>query len=147
MTEPADPIDAYAYASGHPPSAARRVLVDFDKTIRPWGALLADDPPIDGAVEAIHAIQRAGYEVVILTSRASWTWWEDEAGRRNDDVTDFGLAQMRYVYEYLGRHGVFNVLVTAEKAPALVLFDDTAVRVSDEYPLAQAVSDWLKGQE
>jgi hypothetical protein len=136
-------IDAYALSAGHPPSASRRVLVDFDKTIRPWGDLVAFVEPLEGAVEAMRSLNRAGFEIIILTSRMSSTWWHDEAGRRGVDVAKFAAEQTAYVLEYLHRFGIPFDEVTAEKMPALAFFDDTAVRVSPEYPLARAVADFL----
>lgn len=139
-------IDAYALKAGHPPSAARRVLVDFDKTIRAWGDLVSYDPPLPGAAEAVRALDDAGYEVVILTSRMSPTWWRAEADRRGLDADQFGAEQAAYVIEYLNRYGIPFATVTSEKMPGLVFFDDTAVRVSPEFPLLDAVTAWLREQ-
>lgn len=139
-------IDAYALRAGHPPSAARRVLVDFDKTIRPWGELVSYVAPLPGAIEAMRALSAAGYEVVILTSRLSPTWWQAEAERRGLDVDTFGSQQTAYVLDYLTHWSIPFARITAEKMPALAFFDDTAVRVSAEYPLARAVEDFLGAQ-
>lgn len=136
-------IDTYALRTGHPPSAARRVLVDFDKTIRPWGDLVAYVDPLPGAAEAMRALDAAGYEVIILTSRLSPTWWRAEAGRRGLDTDQFGAEQTSYVMDYLARFDIPYASITVEKMPALAFFDDTAVRVSPEYPLADAVRDFM----
>jgi hypothetical protein len=141
-----EPIDAYALAAGHPPSAARRVLVDFDKTIRPWGELVGYMDPLPGAADAMRALDAAGYDVVILTSRMSPTWWASEAERRGVDIDDFGAEQAAYVMAYLDHFAIPYATITAEKMPGLAFFDDTAVRVTPEYPLAQAVADFLREQ-
>jgi hypothetical protein len=103
--------------------------------------------PEKGFVSAQYKIHlgdnRAGFEIIILTSRMSSTWWHDEAGRRRVDVAKFAAEQTAYVLEYLHRFGIPFDEVTAEKMPALAFFDDTAVRVSPEYPLARAVADFL----
>lgn len=138
-----DHVDAYALRAGHPPSAARRVLVDFDKTIRPWGDLIAYVDPLPGAAEAMRELAAAGYDVVILTSRMSPTWWRDEAERRGLDAEQFGSEQAGYVVDYLDRYGIPYATITAEKMPGLVFFDDTAVRVTPEYPLGAAIRDFL----
>lgn len=135
--------DAYALGRGHPPSAAGVVLVDFDKTIRPWGHLNEVMDPLPGAAEAIRRLAAAGYSVVILTSRMSPTWWRDEGDRRQVNWFRFGLEQAKYVREYLERYGIPYGRITSEKVPALALFDDTAVRVSEEYPLSRAVDDFI----
>lgn len=139
-------IDAYALKAGHPPSAARRVLVDFDKTIRPWGDLIAYVDPLPGAAEAMRRLDDAGFVIVILTSRMSPTWWRDEAERRGLDAEQFGAEQAAYVCEYLARFDIPFATITAEKMPGIAFFDDTAVRVTPEYPLAQAIADFLAGQ-
>jgi hypothetical protein len=136
-------VDAYAMRAGHPPSAARRVLVDFDKTIRPWGDLVSYVEPLPGAVAAMQELAGADYEVVVLTSRLSPTWWRAEAERRGADPEQFGAEQTSYVIDYLTHWDIPFSTITAEKMPALVLFDDTAIRVSPEYPLAAAVRAFL----
>jgi hypothetical protein len=136
-------IDAYALRSGHPPSAARRVLVDFDKTIRPWGDLISFVDPLPGAADAMRALDAAGYDVVILTSRLSPTWWRDEAERRGADAEQFGAEQTAYVIDYLNHFGIPFTTITAEKMPGLVFFDDTAVRVGPDWTLAQAIWEFL----
>lgn len=140
-------IDSYALKAGHPPSAARRVLVDFDKTIRPWGDLVSFVEPLPGAVEGMQALDAAGYDVVILTSRMSPTWWQAEADRRGLDADTFGAEQAGYVCEYLERWAIPYLTITAEKMPGLAFFDDTAVRVNPEYPLGAAIADFLAEQQ
>lgn len=137
-------VDSYALANGHPPSAAHRVLVDFDKTIRPWGELNYMGDPLPGAAESLRALDAAGYEVVILTSRMSPTWWAAEAERRDVPVEAFADEQGAYVGAYLAKWGIPYACVTCEKMPGLVFFDDTAVRVTEQYTLADAVGDFLR---
>lgn len=139
-----DHIDTYALANGHPPSAASRVLVDFDKTIRPWGELNYMGDPLPGAADALRRLDSLGYDIVILTSRMSPTWWRAEAERRDVSVDEFAQEQGSYVAEYLAAWGIPFSTVTCEKMPGLAFFDDTAVRVGPEYTLADAVGDFLK---
>jgi hypothetical protein len=120
--------------------------VDFDKTIRPWGDLISWESPLPGAAAAVRDLKAAGYEVVILTSRLSPTWWAAEVVRRGGSAELFGGEQAAYVQDYLIENEIPFDAITCEKMPGLVFFDDTAIRVSPEYTLAQAVEDWLAVQ-
>jgi hypothetical protein len=129
------------------PSAKKVACVDLDRTIIPWGSLHDIPAPIEGAADAIRALKAAGYRIVILTSRYSPTWWDAEVGERGVDFYDFAMAQKRIVVRILEAAGISFDRITSEKVPAAVYFDDKAITVSDAYPLAQAVADFLAREE
>ena len=103
------------------PVGKRVICVDLDGVLLPWGPLLEDREPSHGAGSALQKLRDAGYQVVILTSRFSPTWWAS-------DPSIVPGQQILYVYEWLDRHAIPYDLVTCEKVPALVYIDDRAVR-------------------
>ena len=137
--------DAYASRTGHPPSAAKTVCIDLDKTIIPWGSLEEIRDPFPGATAAIAKLRRAGFRIVIWTSRLSHSWWRAEGVARNVDPWEFGRAQKAQVERLLQAGGIHYDLVTAEKIPALAYFDDKGIRVDESYPLDEAINDFLNG--
>lgn len=146
MQQAAEPYDdTFAKGAGHPPSAAKTVCVDLDSTIIPWGDLMGVRDAFPGVAEAMHLLRDAGYRIVILTSRLSSRWWYDEAKLRDVDPLVFGGQQHAYVQQVLQAAGVPYDLITAEKVPALVYFDDKAVRVDDVYTLENAIGDFIHG--
>jgi hypothetical protein len=76
------------YDEEHPPVARKVLCVDFDATLFPWGELNSNEPPIQGAVQAVRAFKDAGYKIVIFSSRMSPTWWAAE-GWANDFMTNY----------------------------------------------------------
>ncbi len=114
----------YAISNGHPPVADGVVCIDFDKTIFPWGKTLHDydSSPFEGAAEAIRAFKEAGLTIVILTSRASATWWMDE-GFSDEEC----LAQISFVENKLMQYSIPWDRITAEKVPAIAYIDDKAI--------------------
>lgn len=142
VAEPHD--DSYALEHGHPTVAAATVCVDFDGTIIPWGSLDGSPAPFAGARDALLRLKAAGYRIVILTSRASTSWWDAEALARGVDPVAFGSEQLRYVIDLLERHGIPFDEVTAEKVPALAYFDDRARSVERaDGSLADAIAAFL----
>jgi ribonucleotide monophosphatase NagD (HAD superfamily) len=114
----------YARDNGHPPVAHKVICVDFDSTIIPWGATMFDDSnPLPGAVEAIREFKKAGYKVVIFTSRMSPTWWKSEGWTVKKAVNE----QMAYVTSILDKHDIPFDAVTSEKVPAVAYIDDKAI--------------------
>jgi hypothetical protein len=110
----------YGMANGHAPIAARVACIDFDGTIVPWGPLI--DPavkPTPGAVKAIQRIKKAGYRIVIFTSRMSGTWLKD-AG-------EDPRLQGEYVQQVLDKYGIPWDTITAEKIPAEFYIDDKGI--------------------
>ena len=137
--------DTFARKNGIPPVAAKTVCIDLDKTIIPWGSLESVRPPFPGVAAAIQRLKDEGYRIVILTSRVSPAWWEDEARLRGVDAKLFGNKQYAMTVKLLNEGGIPFDVITSEKVPALVYFDDKAVRVSPSYALDQAIRDFLNG--
>lgn len=119
-------------------SARNVVCVDFDLTLVEWSSLDAIPEPLPGAVEAIRELERRGYEVVILTSRFSETWWDAHCGP-DDDLQAFGAQQTLLVSRALHRMGLGHLRVTSEKVPALAYVDDRAVPFSGDWEAALAL--------
>ena len=126
-------------AAGIPPVAAKTVLIDFDGTIRPFGLLYGNEPPFPGVPEAIQSLKKAGYRVVIFTSRFSKAWHFSE-GWGTREATK---VQRDYITKFCKRNKIPFDDITADKLPAEVIFDDKAVRVDPEYGLATAIGDFL----
>jgi hypothetical protein len=123
----------------HPPSAHKRVLIDFDGTIVPWVAdLMGEREPYDGVALAMRALDRRGYEIIIFTSRVSPTW----CASVNSDV----LEPREYVETILDAYNIPFKAITAEKLPAAIYFDDKAIRVEPGY-LANDIRDFINSQE
>lgn len=123
----------------HPPSAEGVVLVDFDGTIFPWGALEEIGEPLPGAREGMAMLEVAGYRIVIFTSRLSPTWHRAEG--RDPAV---GIPHQRAVIKAaLMAYGIPFDDITAEKIPAELYLDDKAMRVTPRRHLAKAVDTFL----
>lgn len=118
----------------HPPVARGVVCVDFDATLFPWGMLDADDPPFDGAVDALRAFKDAGYTIIIFTSRLSPTWHRAEGWD--------ALASYAHWYKVcadrLDKWGIPWHDITAEKVPAVAYIDDKAIEFKNDWPEIQA---------
>lgn len=128
--------------STHPPIANKVVCIDFDGTIVPWGPLMSPKDPFPGVAHALRDLKRAGYRIVIFTSRLSTSWLRDRFG----ETELSGLAQTEYIVDVLNAAGIPFDAVTADKIPAEVYFDDKGVQISQDNPLTQAVEDWLRHQ-
>ena len=125
----------FAIENGHPPAADGVICIDFDKTIFPWGKTLLDydSSPFEGAAEAIRAFKDAGLTIVILTSRASRSWWDAE-GFTPDECS----AQEDFVIDKLDAHDIPWDRITAEKVPAIAYIDDKAIEFKPE------VNNWAE---
>ena len=91
------------------------VAIDFDGVIHSYssgwhGAESAPDPPVPGIIEAIRDMRKAGYDVVVVSSRCSYPGGE------------------KAIERYLDKHGIQVDGITGEKIPALVYIDDRAIR-------------------
>lgn len=117
------PHDAAVVANGYPPSADKVLAVDFDRTLYPSSDLLGYPKPIRGAVSAMKAFKKAGYTLVILTSRMSPTWWKSEGWVR----AEAKRVQYEYVRSLLERDGIPFDRVTDEKVPSVAIIDDRAI--------------------
>ena len=130
-TEPTE-RDRLAIARGHPPEAHRVVCVDFDGVLYPFGMLMEAPAPMEGAVRAMQRLRKAGYRIVILTSRLS-TLWLRGAGQTAE-------AKTQYIAGVLDRDGIPWDDITAEKVPAEAYIDDKAIRFNRDWP---SIVDWL----
>lgn len=115
-------------------SAQRRVCIDFDLTLVAWGSLDEIPEPLPHAVDAVKTLLAEGYEVVILTSRLSRTWWEDHCRGTGMDPEAFGKVQGSIVDRALTRMGLPGLRATSEKVPALAYVDDRAIAFGGDWP-------------
>lgn len=96
------------------------VCIDFDGAIAPSaGRLLHKGPPDPAIAGAVATLRDMGYRIVILTSRLSTVHSEAELAMHRD-----------YIAYYLSKYGIEVDLVTADKVPAKVYFDDRAWRTN-----------------
>lgn len=115
------------------PSAREVLCVDFDSTLVEWGPLEGPFRFKPGAVDALRAFRSLGYEIVILTSRASQTWWYAHCRGTGEDPMAFGIRQHALVVAAMDSIGFTGVRVTAEKVPAFAYIDDRAVPFRDDW--------------
>ena len=92
----------------------KTVVFDFDGVIHSYasgwqGMDICADPPVDGINDAIQAIRRAGYRVVVVSTRCA-----DDTG-------------LNAVIAYLHNHRIMVDEVAAHKPPAIVYIDDRAI--------------------
>jgi len=106
-----------------PIPSGKVICVDFDGTLFEWGELMEKTAPFVGAVEALRAFKKAGYEIIILTSRMSPTWWKD-AGMKPMQAMK---TQMTWIMSRLDAFGIPYDRITAEKVPARWYIDDRAI--------------------
>jgi|SRR5688500_12557804 len=125
--------------AGHPPAAQRVVCVDFDGTIFPFGNIMGEGPPIPGAAEAVRALHKAGYRVVIFTSRLSKAWHVHEGWDHDEACAE----QYEYMHRMLDKYKIPHDAFTAEKIPAEAYFDDKAFRCAGEWELKKSVREFL----
>ena len=92
----------------------KTVVFDFDGVIHSYtsgwkGSAIIPDPPVPGIREAIAEIRRAGYDVVVVSTRCN---------------TLDGYAAIR---EWLYRNKIVVDDVKVEKPPAIAYIDDRAI--------------------
>jgi len=110
-------------SSNIPPVARDTICIDFDGTIFQWGDMYQDTPPFQGAVEVIRKLRQQGWKIVILTSRMSPTWWNDEGM----DMKKAFVEQQAFISHRLEKYGIPYDRITAEKVPAEYYIDDKAI--------------------
>ena len=122
-----------------------RVGIDFDGTIIPFGPLVdMDQPPFKRVPEALRLVKEAGYEIIILTSRLSPYWWNLDYERFGAESPEaFGKAQIQYMHEYLKKWNIPYDLITCEKIPCRIYFDDMFITINEENPLSVAIAKFL----
>lgn len=90
------------------------VVFDFDGVIHSYksgwqGPTLIPDEPVKGIKEAIAEIRKAGYKVVVVSTRCET------------------LIGMTAIQVYLEKHGIEVDRICKEKPPAIVYIDDRAI--------------------
>lgn len=121
----------------------KTIAVDFDDTIAPWGPLFDLDPPFDGVASAIRLARHEGYRIVILTSRLSPAWWEQDHYKFDFQTSEsFGERNVAYVVDYLQYWEIPFDHITSEKVQADAYFDDRSVHVVPG-ELASVLTNWL----
>jgi len=90
------------------------VIFDFDGVIHSYksgwqGAMNIPDPPVPGIKEEIERIRKAGYKVIVVSTRC------------------YHVGGIASINAYLNEHGIRVDDVTNEKPPAIVQIDDRAI--------------------
>lgn len=98
----------------------RRLCIDFDATLFPWGPLFNwESEPLPGAVEAMRALADAGYSLYIFSSRMSQEWL-DNVGHTREEHEGY----MRFL---LKKWGIPYDGIAYDKVPAHAYVDDRAI--------------------
>lgn len=118
--------------------AQKTITVDFDGVCHLYSKGWKDgsiyDPPVPGVQMGLERLRRAGYRVVIYTTRAS--------NRVVAGVLERGQAAE--VAEYLNKHNIpFDEIFTGEKPIFMALIDDRAIRFNPK-PFPRWIK-WLFG--
>jgi len=132
--------EQFGLEHGYAPVAHRVVCVDFDSTLYPWRPVYEQPDPLPGAVEAMQRLKRAGYRIVIFTSRLSPTWLDSTKYTASD--------QLDHIEGVLKRDGIPFDEITAEKVPAEFYIDDRSLRFSPgEWPAITDFILWSRGDD
>lgn len=124
-------------AKGHPPEADKRILIDFDATLYPFGYLFDAPAPIEGAVEFMQNLKAKGYTIGIFTSRLSTQWL--------NKVQQTAAQHIVYITSVCTRDKIPFDFITAEKIPSEMYIDDKAIRFENNW---QEIWDtYFKGVE
>jgi hypothetical protein len=118
----------------------KTIALDFDGVLHSYtsgwkGATEIPDPPVSGMAEAVRKIQAAGFEVVVMSSRAMHPEGPDAMGR------------------WFQANGFPLLPITAEKVPALLYVDDRAFRFNgDPLPMLKLIFNtdlepWNRGSQ
>lgn len=118
----------------------KTICLDFDGVIHDYnkgwqnGEIYGE--PLPGSLEAIENLIEEGYNVVILSTRAS-----SDHGKGAERME--GWLRRKYIELYRSRgmapaaasnavaQFVFKILITAEKPPAIAYVDDRAIRFTN----------------
>lgn len=124
--------ETYGLAHGYAPIAHKVLCIDYDGTLYPWDEIHAEPPPNRWAVKSVRRFVRAGFRVIIFTSRLSPTWLA-KSGLSADD-------EHAYIERMLQRDGIPFDDITSEKVPAEFYIDDRAIRFRDNW---QEIGDFI----
>lgn len=95
----------------------KRILIDLDRVIHKYSLGWRDgtiyDEAVEGAIPAIKKLQKAGFEVVVFTTKSS-----------------LGKERNKWIKEWLRERGL-SLKVTWEKLPAIAIIDDRAIRFTN----------------
>ncbi|OQB18165.1 MAG: hypothetical protein BWY14_01011 [Parcubacteria group bacterium ADurb.Bin192] len=107
------------------------IAIDLDGVIHAYGNGWQDgslyDPPMDGALEAMERLVKAGYKVVIHTARlnpALSRFKADTIAQRMRDIK-------AWLDEWGFRRKVHYHVITNEKPPAIAYIDDRGIRFTN----------------
>jgi len=93
----------------------QNICFDFDGVINSYksgwqGATIISDPPVEGVKEAIDEFKKAGYNIVICSSRAKT------------------IGGKQAIVEYLKKYHIYYDRVDSDKPPAIAYIDDRAIQ-------------------
>lgn len=124
-------IDKEALKRESERASKKTVVFDFDGVIHSyktgWNGDpgYMPDPPVEGIKEAIQEIRKAGYEVVVVSTRC---------------ITEYGKHML---IKYLEKYEIEVDGVKKEKPPAIVYVDDRAICFDgDTSTLLQKIKDF-----
>lgn len=115
---------------------AKTVVFDFDGVIHSYksgwqGVTIIPDPPVPGIKEAIDELRKEGYEVVVVSTRCSYS------------------DGMEAVQSYLVEYDINVDRVLAEKPPAVCYIDDRAIRFDGDASViveqVKSFHSWTEG--
>lgn len=114
----------------------RTLCLDFDGVVHSYtkGARVVPDPPVPGALELMHAMLNAGFDIAINSSRSGhWggrqamrQWLRKHAGNQWPEV--------------MGMRGLEEVRFPRHKPAAFLTLDDRAWTFRGEWPTAAEVA-------
>lgn len=97
----------------------KTICFDFDGVLhsydRGWTGLVPEDPPVEGAVEAVRAVKDMGYDVVVHSTRAA-------------DAEGIGVTR-----KWLQQHGFPEMRVSPTKPGADLYIDDRGLRFTGDW--------------
>ena len=95
----------------------KRISIDFDTVIHKYSKGLSDgsiyDEPVENAIEGLKRLSKAGFEVIVFTSK-----------------TVFGEKRNREIKRWLKKYGL-DLKVTSIKLPSLAYIDNRAIRFTN----------------
>lgn len=107
----------------------KKVVVDFDGVLHKFTTRWVrpsevSDGPVEGALEAVQSYLDAGFEVIVVSSRAT--------------QSDGKLAIENWLFE----HGFPVLKVTHEKPGAVIYIDDRGYHFTGSWPTAEFIRNF-----